>query len=77
MLIKNLTGRLCEVSDSSLILSNNVVIASYAIQIVYEVRIYAVSGQKRFIQLSKLAINELIQVWQTHIVGANEHQHNA
>ncbi|MEZ8400996.1 hypothetical protein AB6C85_23595 [Vibrio splendidus] len=55
MLIKNLTGRLCEVSDSSLILSNNVVIASYAIQIVYEVRIYAVFGHLFASAFAKLA----------------------
>ncbi|TKE77024.1 hypothetical protein FCV56_19530 [Vibrio sp. F12] len=62
MLIKNLTGRLCEVSDSSLILSNNVVIASYAIQIVYEVRIYAVSGQKCVGGFTNLVSHKLAQV---------------
>ncbi|CAH7013370.1 hypothetical protein VCHA53O473_130118 [Vibrio chagasii] len=57
MLIKNLTGRLCEVSDSCLILSNNAVIASHAIQIVYEVRIHQVSGQKCVIDYANLEVH--------------------
>lgn len=63
MLIKNLTGRLCEVSDSCLILSNNAVIASHAIQIIYEVRIYQVSGQFCFSKIANLAKHELLKVW--------------